>query len=53
MIVDNFDEMLEKAINTPLVMGIALHSYLIGQPTASDTSGAPSGTSPIIGSASP
>ena len=32
MIVDNFTEMLEQAIDTPLVMGIALHSYLVGQP---------------------
>jgi allantoinase len=32
MIVDNLNEMLEQAINTPLVMGIALHSYLVGQP---------------------
>ena len=32
MIVDNFDEMLEQAIDTPLVMGIALHPYLVGQP---------------------
>ena len=32
MIVDNLNEMLEQAIDTPLVMGIALHSYLVGQP---------------------
>ena len=34
MIVDQFDEMLEQARRTPqaLVMGIALHPYLIGQP---------------------
>lgn len=32
MIVDNFDEMLEQARHQPLVMGIALHPYLIGQP---------------------
>jgi peptidoglycan/xylan/chitin deacetylase (PgdA/CDA1 family) len=32
MIVDNFDEMLEQAADGPLVMGIALHAYLVGQP---------------------
>lgn len=32
MIIDNFDEMLEQARREPLVMGIALHPYLIGQP---------------------
>ncbi len=32
MIVANFDEMLEKSRAQPLVMGIALHSYIVGQP---------------------
>ena len=32
MIVDNFDEMLEQSRQQPLVMGIALHPYIIGQP---------------------
>lgn len=32
MIIDNFDEMLEQAKKQPLVMGIALHPYLVGQP---------------------
>jgi allantoinase len=32
MIVDNFDEMLELSRDRPLVMGIALHAYLVGQP---------------------
>jgi peptidoglycan/xylan/chitin deacetylase (PgdA/CDA1 family) len=32
MIVDNFDEMLEQSKRQPLVMGIALHPYLVGQP---------------------
>jgi peptidoglycan/xylan/chitin deacetylase (PgdA/CDA1 family) len=32
MIVDQFDEMLDQARRQPLVMGIALHPYLIGQP---------------------
>jgi allantoinase len=32
MIVDQFDEMLEQAADGPLVMGIALHAYLVGQP---------------------
>ncbi|MCX7340988.1 MAG: polysaccharide deacetylase family protein [Hyphomicrobiales bacterium] len=32
MIIDNFDEMLVQAEQGPLVMGIALHPYLVGQP---------------------
>ena len=32
MIVDNFDEMLRQSKEQPLVMGIALHPYLVGQP---------------------
>ena len=34
MIVDQFDEMLEQVRRSPqaLVMGIALHAYLVGQP---------------------
>jgi allantoinase len=32
MIVDNFDEMQRQSSGQPLVMGIALHSYLMGQP---------------------
>lgn len=32
MIVDNFDEMLLQGRNQPLVMGIALHPYIMGQP---------------------
>jgi recombinational DNA repair protein (RecF pathway) len=32
MIVDNFDEMLRQSEDQPLVMGIALHPYLVGQP---------------------
>lgn len=32
MIIDNFDEMLEQSTAQPLVMGIALHPYLVGQP---------------------
>ncbi|WP_299869967.1 polysaccharide deacetylase family protein [uncultured Roseobacter sp.] len=32
MIIDNFDEMLEQSRGQPLVMGIALHPYLVGQP---------------------
>ena len=32
MIVDNFDEMLRQSAEQPLVMGIALHPYLVGQP---------------------
>jgi allantoinase len=32
MIVDNFDEMLEQSTQQPLVYGIALHPYIVGQP---------------------
>jgi peptidoglycan/xylan/chitin deacetylase (PgdA/CDA1 family) len=32
MIVDQFDEMLEQSADEPLVMGLALHSYIVGQP---------------------
>lgn len=32
MIVDSFDEMLEQSKASPLVMGIALHPYIVGQP---------------------
>jgi peptidoglycan/xylan/chitin deacetylase (PgdA/CDA1 family) len=32
MIVDQFDEMLDQARSGPLVMGIALHPYIVGQP---------------------
>jgi len=32
LIIDQFDEMLELSQGRPLVMGVALHAYLIGQP---------------------
>jgi allantoinase len=32
MIVDNFDEMLAQSAQQPLVYGIALHPYIVGQP---------------------
>jgi len=32
MIIDNADEMLEQSHNQPLVMGVALHPYIVGQP---------------------
>lgn len=32
MIIDNFEEMLVQSEKQPLVMGIALHPYLVGQP---------------------
>ncbi|MGF1525341.1 MAG: polysaccharide deacetylase family protein [Candidatus Competibacterales bacterium] len=32
MIVDQFDEMRDQAADGPLVMGIALHPYIVGQP---------------------
>ncbi|WPB59425.1 polysaccharide deacetylase family protein [Xylophilus sp. GOD-11R] len=32
MVTDNFDEMLEQSREQPLVMGLALHPYIVGQP---------------------
>jgi allantoinase len=32
MIIDQFDEMLQQSKSGPLVMGIALHPYLVGYP---------------------
>ncbi len=32
MIVDQFDEMLRQSRDQPLVMGVALHPYIVGQP---------------------
>jgi allantoinase len=32
MIVDQFREMLRQSIEQPLVMGVALHPYIVGQP---------------------
>ena len=32
MVIDNTDEMLDQSRSQPLVMGIALHPYLVGQP---------------------
>jgi peptidoglycan/xylan/chitin deacetylase (PgdA/CDA1 family) len=32
LLVDNLEEMLEQSRRQPLVMGIALHPYLVGQP---------------------
>jgi peptidoglycan/xylan/chitin deacetylase (PgdA/CDA1 family) len=32
MVIDQFNEMLEQSRDTPLVMGIALHSMIAGQP---------------------
>ncbi|MBN8535220.1 MAG: polysaccharide deacetylase family protein [Rhizobiales bacterium] len=32
MIIDQFDEMLEQSVHQPLVFGLALHPYVIGQP---------------------
>jgi hypothetical protein len=32
LIVENFEEMLAQSKAQPLVMGIALHPYLVGQP---------------------
>jgi allantoinase len=31
-LIGNFDEMLEQSQRQPLVMGIALHSHILGQP---------------------
>jgi allantoinase len=32
MIVDQYEEMLRQSEHQPLVMGIALHPYIVGQP---------------------
>jgi len=32
LIIDQFDEMLDQSSRQPLVLGIALHPYIIGQP---------------------
>ena len=32
MIINQFDEMLGQSASQPLVMGIALHAYIVGQP---------------------
>jgi allantoinase len=32
MIIGQFDEMLQQSLHQPLVMGIALHPYIVGQP---------------------
>ena len=32
MIIDAFDVMLEESARRPLVMGVALHGYLMGHP---------------------
>ena len=31
MIVDGFDERLEPSVDAPLVIGVALHAYIVGQ----------------------
>ena len=33
LVIDQFDEMLELSERRPLVMGVALHAYLMGQPS--------------------
>ena len=32
MVIDNFDEMRDQSRQQPLVMGLALHPYIVGQP---------------------
>lgn len=32
LVIDNLEEMLEQARHAPLVMGLALHPYIVGQP---------------------
>lgn len=32
LVIDQFDEMLEQSRAQPLVIGIALHPYVVGQP---------------------
>jgi hypothetical protein len=32
MIIDNFDEMMEQSRQQPLVYGVSLHAFIVGQP---------------------
>ena len=32
MVIDTFDEMIDQSRHQPLVFGIALHAFLVGQP---------------------
>lgn len=32
MLVDQFDEMLRRSEDTPLVLGLSLHTFIVGQP---------------------
>ena len=32
MLTDQFDQMVESAARQPLVMGLALHTFIVGQP---------------------
>jgi hypothetical protein len=32
MMVENFEEMLRRSVDTPLVCAISLHSFIMGQP---------------------
>src|SRR4029453_6445394 len=32
MVIDTFDEMMDQSRHQPLVFGIALHAFLVGQP---------------------
>lgn len=32
MVIDNLEEMLQQSVYQPLVMGLALHPYIVGQP---------------------
>jgi hypothetical protein len=32
MIIDNFDEMLEQSEEQPLVYGVSIHAFIVGQP---------------------
>lgn len=32
MAIDNFDEMLKQSVNQPLVFGITIHTFIVGQP---------------------
>jgi hypothetical protein len=32
MLIDQFDEMLRRSEDTALVLGVALHTFIVGQP---------------------
>jgi len=32
MLIDQFDEMLRRSEDTPLVLSLSLHTFIVGQP---------------------